>query len=277
MSCAPLGYIITGFVWQTLICKLVKLCCVTSKPLLTSEVSLSSEIFSLFSLLAAHVMESLLHQLDPVLDFVRPHLLPIIISLPTPVRDFALSQLGPTCYTPIFEQLNLTSHPECTQLAVSKAVGIAIVSLSLVVKVPQLLKLLSSGSARGISFTSYALETIAYFITLAYNVRSGNPFSTFGEIAILAAQNVVIGLLVLYFRGKFNAASLYAAALAVGGYALFNEGLVDNDMMALVQAATIPLGLMSKVPQIWTIVKEKSTGQLSAFAVWIFVPVLCFL
>jgi len=213
-------------------------------------------------------MESLLHQLDPVLDFVRPHLLPIIVSLPIPVRDFALSQLGPTCYTPIFEQLNLTSHPECTQLAISKAVGIAIVSLSVVVKVPQLLKLLSSGSARGISFTSYMLETVAYFITLAYNVRSGNPFSTFGEIAILAVQNVVIGLLVLYFRGKFNAASLYAAALAVGGYALFNEGLVDSDMMALAQAATIPLALMSKVPQIWTIVKEKSTGQLSAFAVF---------
>jgi mannose-P-dolichol utilization defect protein 1 len=37
--------------------------------------------------------------------------------------------------------------------------------------------------------------------------------------------------------------------------------------MASLYAATIPLSLASKVPQIWTNFKNKSTGQLSVFTV----------
>jgi len=212
-------------------------------------------------------MESVLLQLEPLVAVVRPHLLPIIKALPAPIHDFGLSQLGPECYGTIVSQLDISSQPQCTQLAVSKAIGVGIVGLSTVVKVPQLLKLLKSGSAQGISFSSYLLETAAYIITLAYNYRSGNPFSTYGEIALLAVQNVIISMLVLHYRGKAGVAALYAAVLAGCGYALLNEGVINKEAMLMVQAATIPLGLMSKVPQIVTIAKEKCTGQLSAFAV----------
>jgi len=213
-------------------------------------------------------MESVLLQLEPLVAIVRPHLLPIIKALPAPIHDFGLSQLGPECYGTIVSQLDISSQPQCTRLAISKAIGVGIVGLSTVVKVPQLLKLLKSGSAQGISFSSYLLETTAYIITLAYNYRSGNPFSTYGEIALLAVQNVIISMLVLHYRGKAGVAALYAAVLAGCGYTLFNEGVINKEAMLMVQAATIPLGLMSKVPQILTIVKEKCTGQLSAFAVF---------
>lgn len=213
-------------------------------------------------------MESVLLQLEPLVAIVRPHLLPIIKALPAPIHDFGLSQLGPECYNTIVSQLDISSQPQCTQLAISKAIGVGIVGLSTVVKVPQLLKLLKSGSAQGISFTSYLLETTAFVITLAYNYRSGNPFSTYGEIALLAAQNVIISMLVLHYRGKAGVAALYAVVLASCGYALFNEGVINKEAMLMVQTATIPLGLMSKVPQILAIAKEKCTGQLSAFAVF---------
>jgi mannose-P-dolichol utilization defect protein 1 len=212
-------------------------------------------------------METLLPYLDPIVAALRPHLLPIIQALPAPVHEFGLSQLGEACYATIIGKLDLSSQPECTRLAISKAIGVVIVALSAVVKVPQLIKLFKSGSSKGISFSSYALETAAYTITLAYNVRSGNPFSTYGEIALLAAQNVIISLLVLAYRGRADGVALYAAVLASAGYSLFNENIINKETMVMVQAAAIPLGLMSKVPQIWTIAKEKSTGQLSAFAV----------
>ncbi|KAI5821455.1 hypothetical protein BZA77DRAFT_256720 [Pyronema omphalodes] len=212
-------------------------------------------------------MEAVLPHLDPIVALLRPHLLPIIKALPAPIHEFGLSQLGETCYETIVQNLDI-SEAECTKLAISKAIGVAIVGLSTVVKVPQILKLVKSGSAKGVSFTSYALETTAYFITLAYNFRSGNPFSTYGEIALLAAQNVIISLLVLAYKGRLDVAALYTAVLATAGYSLFNQELVTPEMMVMAQAATIPLGLMSKVPQIWTILREKSTGQLSAFAVF---------
>ena len=212
-------------------------------------------------------MEAVLPHIDAVVAALRPHLLPLISALPAPLHEFGLSQLGEGCYATIVGKLDLASQPECTKLALSKAIGVAIVALSAIVKVPQLLKLVRSGSARGISFTAYALETAAYTVTLAYNVRSGNPFSTYGEMALLAVQNVVIALLVLAYSGKGAGAALFAAVLASAGYALFREDVVSKEVLVMAQAATFPLGLMSKVPQIWTIAKEGGTGQLSAFAV----------
>lgn len=215
-------------------------------------------------------METALTMLDPVLDVLRPHLTPILTALPPQLRDFGVSLLGSECYSRVVEQLALSANPECTKLALSKGIGLGIVSMSAVVKVPQLLKLIASGSAQGVSFSSYLLETLAYLITLAYNVRQGNPYNTFGEIAILAVQNVVVCLLVLSLRGKTAASAVFVAGLASAGYALFNPSVVGQNEMAYAQMATIPLGLMSKVPQIWTVHKEKSTGQLSAFAVCFF-------
>jgi mannose-P-dolichol utilization defect protein 1 len=212
-------------------------------------------------------MDQALQQLEPLLAALRPYLTPITTQLPAPLHDFGLSQLGPECYSTIVEKLDPATSPECLQLALSKAIGVGIVTMSTVIKVPQLLKLIRSGSAQGISFLSYLLETTAYLITVAYNLRQGNPFSTFGEIGLLAVQNVVISALVLEFQGKRAAAATFIAALGAAGYALFNPQVIDMEMLQYAQAATIPLGLASKLPQIISIARQKSTGQLSAFAV----------
>jgi mannose-P-dolichol utilization defect protein 1 len=214
-------------------------------------------------------MEFALVRLDPFLEPLRPYLIPVTASFPPFLKSFILSQIGEKCYAPVVEQLSLAASPACSKLAISKGLGIGIVGVSAIVKVPQLIKLLRSGSARGVSFTSYALETAAYTITLAYNYRSGNPFSTYGEIAVLAVQNVMIAVLVLVLTSRRNMAAAFVVALSSAGYALFDPALVSNEHLALCQAATIPLSLASKVPQIWTIVRERSTGQLSAFSVWL--------
>lgn len=212
-------------------------------------------------------MDTLLPIADQILTPLRPYLSPITHNLPAPVSSFLTGLIGPTCYTHLLTDLSVSASPACTTLLLSKLIGYAILTLSLVVKLPQLLKLLSSRSSTGISFTSYLLETAAYAITLAYNFRNNNPISTYGEIAVIAVQNVVVAALVLEFRGKRVGAGVFVAAVAAAAYALFDETVVTREMLGWLQAATIPLGIASKVPQIWQVQKEKSTGQLSAFAV----------
>lgn len=135
------------------------------------------------------------------------------------------------------------------------------------VKIPQILKLLSSQSAAGVSFLSYALETTSYAASLAYNVRHQNPFSTYGETALIAVQNVVISVLVLRYQGQGAAAAVFVAALAVAGYALLDENVVGLRALGYAQPGAGVLGLAAKAPQIWTVWKQGGTGQLSAFAV----------
>ncbi|KAF2771067.1 mannose-P-dolichol utilization defect 1 protein [Teratosphaeria nubilosa] len=195
---------------------------------------------------------------------------PITHNLPEPLIQTGHTLLGDQCYTSLIHSINLFSDPECLKLAISKALGIAIIGASSIVKIPQLLKLLNSQSAAGISFLSYLLETSSYLITLMYNVRNGFPFSTYGELALIAVQNVAISVLVLQFSGKGPAAAVFVAGLAAAGYALYNDSIVSAGMLQYLQAGAGVLGVASKLPQIITIFQEGGTGQLSAFAVFNF-------
>lgn len=84
---------------------------------------------------------------------------------------------------------------------------------------------------------------------------------------MIAAQNVVICLLVLRFHGKDVLAAGFLGGLIVGSWALGNERVVDMGLLTKAQMGAGVVGVASKVPQIYTIWKQGGTGQLSAFAV----------
>ncbi|KAH8682329.1 hypothetical protein BX600DRAFT_448283 [Xylariales sp. PMI_506] len=192
---------------------------------------------------------------------------PLTNSLPAPIADLGISIIGETCYKTLILDLDPTDSA-CVKLAISKGLGIGIIGASSIVKVPQILKLVSSQSASGVSFLSYLLETSSYLISLAYNVRNGFPFSTFGETALIMGQNVIITVLVLNYSGKASAAALFVAALAAAAFALFTDTVVDMNTLSYLQAGAGVLGVGSKIPQILAIWQEGGTGQLSAFTVF---------
>lgn len=203
------------------------------------------------------------------MDALRSAIQPITHNLPAPIRDLGISIIGDTCYKALLLDVDV-ENTECIKLAVSKGLGIGIVAASAIVKVPQILKLLKSKSADGVSFLSYLLETSAYLTSLAYNIRNGFPFSTFGETAFIMGQNVLISCLVLNYSGRASMAAMFVAALAVGAATLFAENLVDMQTLSYLQAGAGVLGVAAKVPQILAIWQEGGTGQLSAFAVSLF-------
>lgn len=201
------------------------------------------------------------------MDALRSALQPITHNLPTPLYTLGNNLLGPSCYKHLVLDIDPVNNPECFKLAISKALGIGIIGASSVVKIPQLLKLVNSQSAAGVSFLSYLLETASFVITLAYNARSGNPFSTYGESALIAVQNVAIASLVLNYSGQKAGAAVFVAGVAGALYALFTEGVVDGALLSKLQAGAGVLGVASKLPQVLAIYQAGGTGQLSAFAV----------
>ncbi|PQE30119.1 Mannose-P-dolichol utilization defect 1 protein [Rutstroemia sp. NJR-2017a WRK4] len=201
------------------------------------------------------------------MDQIRTALQPITHNLPAPIRDLGVSLLGKTCYKTLLLDID-PSQTECLKLAISKGLGVGIIATSSIVKVPQILKLISSKSASGVSFLSYLLETSAYLISLAYNYRSQFPFSTYGETALIMVQNVVIAVLVLNYSGRASTAALFVAGLAAAAGSLFMSQVVDMKTLSYLQAGAGVLGVASKLPQILTVWQQGGTGQLSAFAVF---------
>merc|ERR1711977_170919 len=199
----------------------------------------------IYSCIASHLQNF-------TMDSLRSALQPVTHNLPTPIHDLGVSILGESCYKKLLLDIDIEST-ECIKLAISKGLGIGIIGASSIVKVPQILKLIKSRSASGISFLSYLLEASAYLISLAYNVRQEFPFSTYGETGLIMVQNVVIAVLVLHYSGKASAAGLFVAALATGAFTLFSKNIVDMKTLGYLQAGAGALGVAAKLPQIFAV------------------------
>ncbi|TBU40068.1 mannose-P-dolichol utilization defect 1 protein [Dichomitus squalens] len=192
-------------------------------------------------------------------------------NLPWFIKDLGVSIVGQKCYTSIVENLDF-SDVECLKYSISKGLGLGIVVGGSIMKVPQLLLIISARSARGLSLTAYVLETLAYAITLAYAYRNNFPFSTYGENLFLTIQNVIITALIVHYNPPNILASrpprqrVILAAQATIATAI-PLAIFPTSTIALFQLATLPLSLFSKLPQIRQNYRAQSTGQLSAFAV----------
>ncbi|KAK8847612.1 hypothetical protein IAR55_005471 [Kwoniella newhampshirensis] len=211
-------------------------------------------------------------------------------NIPFFLRRPAEALIGEKCYNVLVYEFEIT-HTECLKYALSKGLGFGIVVGGGIVKIPQILKIVSSQSARGLSLSAYILETASYAINLAYASRNQFPFSTYGENFFLTIQNVIITLLILFFSGPAGAAHSGLGGIGggpltskangnigkvvtglvvtvVSGFVLWSEQLCPIGLLALLQAVTLPLSLLSKAPQIMSNIRHHSTGNLSAFAVF---------
>ncbi|KAH7927933.1 mannose-P-dolichol utilization defect 1 protein [Leucogyrophana mollusca] len=192
-------------------------------------------------------------------------------NLPWFISDLGVSIIGQKCYTSLVENLNI-GDVDCLKYSLSKGLGLGIVVGGSIMKVPQLMLILNARSARGLSLPAYVLETLAYAITTTYSFRNNFPFSTYGENLFLTLQNTIITLLIIYYptaspRKSQNVSShltIATVATAASALALY---VFPKEVLSVLQLATLPLSLFSKLPQIRQNSRAQSTGQLSAFAV----------
>lgn len=200
--------------------------------------------------------------------------LPYILSAP------ATAIIGEECYSSLIEDFNYRDI-KCIRYSLSKGLGFGIVLGGAIVKIPQIIKIVRARSAKGLSLSSYLLETFASVISVAYNVRQMNPISTYGEAFFVAVQNLAILGLMLHYRGQTSSALGTLFAFLFLGFILsrntleiqadgsvITAGLIPHGILALLQATTIPVSLFSRIPQIIENYRNGSTGQLAAFTVF---------
>ncbi|KAJ3306349.1 hypothetical protein HDV03_005316 [Kappamyces sp. JEL0829] len=141
------------------------------------------------------------------------------------------------------------SDVDCVKLTISKGLSMGIIAGAVLVKVPQIAKIINSSSVQGISLSSHLLETLAIIIGLAYNFRAGNPFTTYGEGAFIVIQNVVIMMMILGYSGRSTTSTALLAGLLSIVYTLLNPSQVSDSLLDSLQVGTIFIGILSKLPQ----------------------------
>ncbi|KAK0527197.1 hypothetical protein OC835_005045 [Tilletia horrida] len=208
--------------------------------------------------------------------------------LPSPLVQLGTFLLGEDCYQVLVHDIDLADpiFPQCFRLGISKGLGLGIIAFGSIMKVPQILKITRARSARGISLAMYALEVVAYTVSLAYAIREQLPFTAWGENLSLTVQNMIITLLIIYYaplphqlktiagggtdsrgRQNMNKVTLAATAMAVGVLFLASDTLCPPNVLRFLQACTIPISLASKVPQMVELHTTRAPGQLSAIVV----------
>uniref|UniRef100_A0A2K6GJ91 Mannose-P-dolichol utilization defect 1 n=1 Tax=Propithecus coquereli TaxID=379532 RepID=A0A2K6GJ91_PROCO len=105
------------------------------------------------------------------------------------------------CYDQLFVQWDLL-HVPCLKILLSKGLGLGIVAGSLLVKLPQVFKILGAKSAEGLSLQSVMLELVALTGTMVYSITNKFPFSSWGEALFLMLQTITICFLVMHYRGQ---------------------------------------------------------------------------
>ncbi|XP_015428583.1 PREDICTED: mannose-P-dolichol utilization defect 1 protein homolog [Dufourea novaeangliae] len=178
------------------------------------------------------------------------------------LRKAALIIFSEKCIEEYFDEFNFL-HVECFKATLSTVLGFGIISGSILVKVPQILKLLQSKSAEGINVLSVLLDLFAITAMVSYSFVSGFPFSAWGDGVFLGLQTVAIAVLVMHFSGNTAQATAFLAAyVAVVSTAV--SGLTPVNILWACQAMNIPIILISKLIQARTNYCNGSTGQLSA-------------
>lgn len=154
----------------------------------------------------------------------------------------------------------------CFKALLSKGLGLGIIAGSLLVKVPQVLKIIQNKSGEGINLIGVFLDLLAITFHMSYSFMKGFPFSAWGDNTFLALQTAAIAALVLFYGGAKGKSALFLLAYAALVYVL-NSGLTPIHVLGMVQTCNIPILLVGKLTQAWTNFRNGSTGQLSAVTV----------
>jgi mannose-P-dolichol utilization defect protein 1 len=169
---------------------------------------------------------------------------------------------------------------ECVSFGVSKGLSLGIVAGAVLVKVPQISRIVANGSAKGLRVSMFRSEVLSGTVAIAYFARSGIALAAYAELFFILLQNLIILALIRGFRdgekknakGKNDANDRRAGAVAfafaahVATVALLAFGVLanvsDKALETLYNCTTAVL-IAGRAPQIAANFQTKSTGELS--------------
>jgi len=162
------------------------------------------------------------------------------------------SLLTSACVTPIFVKL----------------LGILIIFGSCLNKAPLFINILKNESVAGISSSAVYSELIMYSNAAFYSALRGNPFTAYGETALITIQTVGVILLMWKFKKdpEISTRERILATVAFMVYVALVTSL-DKDMLYLLPGVNLPCTLFSRGSQIYTYYTSQHTGTQSIITV----------
>lgn len=154
----------------------------------------------------------------------------------------------------------------CWRALMAKGIGIAMILAACVNKLPVIINIMNSKSAKGLSSSSIYGETVVYANCAAYGVLNDYPVTSWGENASLFIQALIIMALFWgYSKASWNERILvFIAALF---YFVFVFSILSEDYYYALMTSVMPILLVSRGSQILETIRCEHTGAQSIITV----------
>jgi len=154
---------------------------------------------------------------------------------------------------------------ECITYLISQSLSIGIVLMSFTNKLPQILYMYKSKDTKGLSNIAIYLDVVSVLCASLYPFYKGYSFWDYGESIIVLFENIII--FCLSWKYDINQTSdrdnMSFSILVCSFLFLCYKGFFNDKAWNMIGSASTVLSMGSKLTQITSSFKEKSTGPLS--------------
>lgn len=137
------------------------------------------------------------------------------------------------------------------------------IGMCFVLKIPQILKLLSVKSANEISTLGLFLELTSYTVMTSYNYTNGYSVLSYLEYPIILVQEYILIFLVLKYLNRINVWSFLCAVIYFTLSACLLLEIAPKIVLTFLAPMCTPISASSKIVQLLSILRARNAESVS--------------
>lgn len=137
------------------------------------------------------------------------------------------------------------------------------IGMCFVLKIPQILKLVSVKSADELSMLGLFLELTSYTVMTGYNYTNGYSLLSYLEYPIILAQEYILIFFVLKYLKKINMWSFLGAIVYFVLSSCLLLEIIPKIVLTLLAPMCTPISASSKIVQLLAILRAKNAESVS--------------
>jgi len=163
--------------------------------------------------------------------------------------------------TPVIAPCSVDIDAKCIKWAISKLLGLAVVSLAFLLKVPQIKNMLANANAEGLILGSLYLDLFSYACAAAYNTLIAAPLTTYAETIVISVQMAVI----IALTWNYNKVSSMHRIAVVAACVAFIASIfiLPQQLWPFLMVISTGASVSSRITQIIANFSQGHTGVLS--------------